>query len=105
MVIYRLTSISTIAGLTNAGMPAVIRLRKSRYGLPLVPATFCAHSDTTLCSYRFTPTVTDPRLHVRLLDDGTKAHVGVLVGALAAIQDVYRCVESDLGYYLGMKLV
>ena len=24
---------------------------------------------------------------------------------MAAIQEVYKCVESDLGFYLGMKLV
>ena len=61
----------------------------------------------------------DPRLNVRLLVDGTKAcvagHVddfGIAASTtalkeetMAAIQEIYRCVEGDLGSYLGMKLV
>ena len=107
------------AGLTDADMPAVVRLRKCLYGLPHAPATFRKHSDVTLRSFGFTPTVSDPRLYIRLLDDGTKAYVAVHVDdfgvaasttalkeeTMAAIQEVYRCVESDLGFYLGMKLV
>ena len=56
---------------------------------------------------------------MRLLVDGTKAYVAVHVDdfgvaastvalkveTMAAIQEVCRCVESDLGFYLGMKLV
>ena len=56
---------------------------------------------------------------MRLLTDGTKAYVAVHVDdfgiaastvalkeeVMATIQEVYRCVESDLGFYLGMKLV
>ena len=107
------------AGLTDIDMPAVVRLRKCLYGLPHAPATFRRHSDATIRSLGFTPTVSDPRLYVRLLEDGTKAYVAVHVDdfgvaattvtlkeeIMAAIQEVYRCVESDLGFYLGMKLV
>ena len=107
------------AGLTDADMPAVVRLRKCLYGLPHAPATFRRHSDDTLRSLGFKPTVSDPRLYVRLLTDGTKAYVAVHVDdfgiaastvalkeeVMATIQEVYRCVESDLGFYLGMKLV
>ena len=107
------------AGLTDTDMPSVVRLRKCLYGLPHAPATFRTHSDTTLRSLGFTPTVSDPRLYVRLLDDGAKVYVAVHVDdfgvaatstalkaeTMAAIQEVYRCVESDLGFYLGMKLV
>ena len=60
-------------------MPAVVRLRKCLYGLPHAPATFRRHSDDTLRSLGFTPTVSDPRLYVRLLTDGTKAYVAVHV--------------------------
>ena len=63
--------------------------------------------------------MSDPRLYVCLLDDGTKAYVAVHVDdfgiaasttaleeeTMTAIQKVYRYVEGDLGYYLGMKLV
>ena len=107
------------AGLTDADMPAIVRLRKCLYGLPHAPATFRAHSDTTLRSLGFTPTVSDPRLYVRLLTDGAKAYVAVHVDdfgvaatstelkneTMEAIQEVYRFVDSDLGFYLGMKLV
>ena len=55
------------AGLTDTDMPAVIRLQKCIYGLPHAPATFRNHSDTTLRSLGLTPTVSDPRLYVRLL--------------------------------------
>ena len=107
------------AGLTDVDMPAVVRLRKCLYGLPHAPATFRRHSDDTLRSLGFTPTVSDPRLYVRSHPDGTKAYVAVHVDdfgvaastvalkveIMAAIQEIYRCVESDLGFYLGMKLV
>ena len=107
------------AGLTDADMPVVVRLRKCIYGLPHAPATFRAHNDTTLRSLGFTPTVSDPRLYIRLLADGAKVYVAVHVDdfgvaatsvalkqeTMAAIQEVYRCVESDLGFYLGMQLV
>ena len=67
----------------------------------------------------FTHAVTDPRLYVRLLDDGTKDYVAEHVDnfgiatcttalkeeTMVAIYGVYRGVESDLGYYLGMMLV
>ena len=100
-------------------MPAVIRLQKCIYGLPHVPATFRAHSDASLRSFGFTPTVSDPRLYVRLLEDGTKAYIAVHVDdfgiaasnialkeeAIAAIKSVYSCVEGDLGSYLGMQLI
>ena len=107
------------AGLADSYMPAVIRLRKCLYGLPHAPATFRAHSDEVLRSRGYTPTVSDPRIYVRLNDDGTKVYVAVHVDdfgiaasnialkleAMAAIQEVYNCVEGDLDFYLGMKLV
>ena len=107
------------AGLTDADMPAIIRLQKCIYGLPHAPATFRQHSDATLRSFGFTPTVSDPRLYVRLLADGTKVYVAVHVDdfgiaastselkeeTMAAIRTVYNCVEGDLGAYLGMQLV
>ena len=88
-------------------------------GLPHAPVTFRAHSDEVLRSRGYTPTVSDPRIYVRLNDDGTKVYVAVHVDdfgiaasntalkleAMAAIQEVYNCVEGDLGFYLGMKLV
>ena len=107
------------AGLTDTDMPAVIRLQKCIYGLPHAPATFRNHSDTTLRSLGLTPTVSDPRLYVRLLDDGRKVYVAVHVDdfgiaasdtslkqdTINAIRRVYSCVEGDLGFYLGMQLV
>ena len=107
------------AGLTDSDMPAVIRLRKCMYGLLHAPATFRADSDDDLRSQGFTPTVSDPRLYVRLYDNGTKVYVAVHVDdsgiatsttvlkneTMAAIQEVYKCVEGDLGFYLGMQLV
>ena len=41
------------AGLTDADMPAVIRLRKCLYGLPHAPATLRKHSDAVLRSLDF----------------------------------------------------
>ena len=67
------------AGLTDADMPAVIRLRKCIYGFPNAPATFRKHSDAALRSFGFTPTVSDPRLYVLILEDGWKAFVAVHV--------------------------
>ena len=52
------------AGLTDADMPPVVRLRKCLYGLPHAPATFRQHSDVTLRGMGFIPTVSDPRLYV-----------------------------------------
>ena len=59
------------AGLTDANMPAVIRLRKCIYGLPHAPVTFREHSDASLRSFGFTPNACDPRLYVRRPDDDT----------------------------------
>ena len=56
-------------------MPAIIRLQKSTYGLSHAPAAFLKHSDVTLRSVGFTPTVSDPRLYVCMLADDTKAYV------------------------------
>ena len=76
------------AGLTDAdspkqiitkNMPTVIRLRKCSYGLPHAPATFREHIDTSPRSFGFTPIVSDPRLYLRLLAEGTKAYVAVHV--------------------------
>ena len=67
------------AGLTDVNMPAVIRLQKCIYGLSHAPATFRAHSDASLRSFSFTPTASDPRLYVRLLEDGIKAYIAVHV--------------------------
>ena len=107
------------AGLTDADMPAVIRLRKCLYGLPHAPATFRKHSDAVLRSLNFTPTVSDPRLYVKLNGDGTKVYIAVHVDdfgiaannktlmkeAIAQIKSIYQCVEGDLDFYLGMKVV
>ena len=68
-----------------------------------------------LRSFGFQLTVSDPSLFVRQLEGGTKVNVAVHVDGfgiaasttvlkedtMATIQEVYRCVESDLGYYLG----
>ena len=84
------------------------------YGLPHAPATFREHSDRNIRSFGFTPTVSDPRLYVRLLADGTKTYIAVHVDdfgiaastpelkaeTVAAIRTVYNCVEGDLGYLL-----
>ena len=70
------------AGLTDVDMPAVIRLKKCLYGLSHAPATFRKHSDTTLGSIGITSTVSDTRLDVCLLDNGTNAYVAVHVDDL-----------------------
>ena len=75
----------------------------------------------TLRSFGFAPTVSDPPVctFVCWRMDDTKVYVAVHVDdfcmvasmttlkeeTVAAIQQVYRCVESDLAFYLGMKLV
>ena len=100
-------------------MPAEIRLRKCLYGLPHAPSTFRKHSDAVLRSLDFTPTVSDPRLYVKLNGDGTKVYIAVHVDdfgiaasnkslmkeAIAQIKSIYQCVEGDLDFYLGMKVV
>ena len=82
-----------------------------------MPATFRKHSDATLRTFGFAPTVNDPRKYARMLADGPKAyctvHVddfGIAAGTSAlkqltmtAIRTVYNCVERDLGAYLGMQ--
>ena len=107
------------AGLTDTEMPALIRLRKCLYGLPHAPATFRKHSDAALRSLGFIPTVSDPRLYVRLHADGTKVYIAVHVddfGIAASntalmkevvdhIKVIYQCVEGDLDFYLGMQVV
>ena len=100
-------------------MPAIIRLRKCLYGLPHAPATFSRHSDDTLRSLGFTPTVSDPRKCVRQQADGIKVYIAVHVDdfgiaasnkasmkeVVAHIKRIYQCVEDDLDFYLGMKVV
>ena len=107
------------AGLTDADMPAVIRLRKCLYGLPHAPATFRKHSDAALRSLGYTPTISDPRLYVKINVDGTKVYIAVHVddfGIAASnkslmkevvnqIRAIYQCVEGDLDFYLGMQVV
>ena len=80
---------------------------------------FHKRSYTTLCSFGFTPTISDPRLYVRLLKDGTKVYVAVHVGdfgiaarttamkeeTMAVLRTVYNCMECDLRGYLGMQFV
>ena len=63
------------AGLTDADMPAMIRLRKCLYGLPHASATFRKHSDAALRSLNVTPAVSEPRLYVKINFDGTNVHI------------------------------
>ena len=58
---------------------AVIRLRKCIYGLLHAPATFRKHIDAVLRGIDFTPTVSDPRMYVKLCGDGTKVYIAVHV--------------------------
>ena len=67
------------AGLTDADMHVGMRVRKCICGLPHAPATFRKQSDALLRSLGFTPTVSDPRLYVKINSDGTKVYVVVLV--------------------------
>ena len=60
-------------------MPTIIRWQKCIYGLPLAPATFRNHRDYTLRSLGFTPTVSDPCLYERFLDDGKEICVAFYV--------------------------
>ena len=55
------------------------QLLKCIYGLLHAPTTFHKPSDTFLRSFGFAPTVSDPRLYVRLLEDGSKAYEAVHV--------------------------
>ena len=107
------------AGLTDADMSAVIRLWKCLYGLPHAPATFRKHSHAALRSLGYTPTVSDPRLYVKINVDDTKVYIAVHVddfgiaasnmslmkAVVAQIRAFYQCVEGDLDFYLGVKVV
>ena len=107
------------ADLTDADMPAVIRLLKCLYGLPHAPATFRKHSDAVLRSLHYAPTVSDSRHYVKINVDDTKVYIAVHVDdfgiaasnkslmkeAIAQIESIYQCVEGDLDFYLGTKVV
>ena len=54
-------------------------IEKCIYELPHAPTAFRKHSDAILRSFGFSPTVSEPRLYVRMLADGTKASVTVHV--------------------------
>ena len=76
-----------------------------------MPATLREHSDASLRSFGFTPTVSDPGLYVHLIEDGTKAYIAVHVDDfgiassnkalkeenMAAIKSGHSRVEGDLG--------
>ena len=89
-------------------MPPMMRLRKCLYGLPHAPATFRAHIDEVL---RIISTVSDQRSYVRLHDDGIKVFfttastTALKNETMVAMQEVFKCVEGDLGFTLGMKLI
>ena len=98
---------------------SVIRLRKCLYGLPHAPATFRKHSDAALRSLGYTPTISDPRMYVKIYVDGTEVYIAVHVDdfgiaasnkslmkeVVAQIRTIYQCVEGDLDFYLGMKVL
>ena len=106
----------SLAGLTDADIPAILRLRKCLCGLPHAPNTFRKLSNLALRRLGFTPTVSDPRLYVRLNADGTEEHIAVHVDdfdiaaidktlikqVVAHINVTYHVVEGDLDFYLGM---
>ena len=57
-------------GLSDEDMPECVSLNKFLYGLPMAPAQFCEHSDTSLRTHGFAPLISDPRIYMKLLPDG-----------------------------------
>ena len=75
-------------------MLAIIRLRKRLYGLPHAPATSRKHSDAALRSRGYTPTVSDPRLYVKINFDGTKVYSAVQVDDLGIAASTKALVKK-----------
>ena len=105
-------------GLSDTDMPEYVSLNKCLYGLPMAPAQFRAHSDSTLRSHGFLPLVSDPRIYIKLLPTGDKLYVLVHVDdflcagrdmtALKAVCDdlalVYQINISTAEHYVGMHV-
>ena len=52
------------AGLSDADMPEVVQLTHCVYGLATASAYFRDHSDVTLKSIGFKPTISDPQVYI-----------------------------------------
>ena len=106
------------AGLTDEFMPEVILLQKCVYGLPIAPAAFREHNDTTLKNMGFLPTVSDPRVYIQFYPDNTKAillvhvdDIGILtdtverqLSILADLKVTYDIKVSDMSNFLGLHI-
>mmetsp|Transcript_9724 Transcript_9724/g.9805 ORF Transcript_9724/g.9805 Transcript_9724/m.9805 type:complete len:420 (+) Transcript_9724:643-1902(+) len=66
-------------GLSDQHMPAIVRLKKCIYGLPMAPAAFRQHSDQALQGMGFKPTVSDPNVYVRIVSKNVYSYILVHV--------------------------
>jgi len=106
------------AGLTDADMPEVVQLTHCIYGLPSASAYFREHSDKTLKSIGFKPTISDPQVYT-MSDNGdfiiVSTHVddfGFASTSQALIDKVKKQLAQtyelsynhDMSSYLGLNI-
>ena len=56
-------------GITDAQLPAIMRLRKCIYGLPQASRYFNDHLSATLLSNGFKRLISDPQIYIEVIDD------------------------------------
>jgi len=106
-------------GLTDADMPAIVKLKKALNGLPQASARFRQHIDTILRSFGCVPTSQHPCVYI-LKHEGVTAYIPVFVddiGLLSKDKKIFQyikdklsehftiTVNDDMNYYLGMHIV
>lgn len=107
------------AGLTDADMPPVVRLRKCLYGLPMASAMFKEHCNKVLIDMGFKATISDPGLYIKQLDSGQYIYIFVHVDDFGIIspttaigteimeqmRKIYNLTtEDEVDFHLGMVL-
>jgi len=106
-------------GLTDADMPAVVRLTKCVYGLPQASAYFRAHSDSTLRAFGALPTPEDDCVYTYDDPSGARVYICAHVDDFGLISKSQHAldlvkgflaktyalkVNADMSYYLGMLI-
>jgi len=106
-------------GLTDAHMPAIVKIKKCLYGMPQASAYFHAHSDAVLRSFGCVPTPEDDccyTLHYRGQFAIINKHVDdfglmskskmILEFIKSKLAEVYEItIDTDMHYYLGYNII
>lgn len=93
-------------GLTDADMPAIVRLKKCVYGLPQASAYFRAHSDATLRAFGAVPTPEVDCVYTFDAPDGARVYICAHVddfGLISKSQSAIDIVKLFLAKHTLLK--